>query len=307
LLTDDSYPVVVYDVGGSHISASTWSPSQLNLPECARATLAEGISTSEFMDALTDVAQRVLGGCKHIKGVAMAVPGPFDHESGISHMQHKLEHLYGFNLRGAIAERLKCAVESVAFLNDAHAFLLGELSNGAARGALRAVGVTLGTGIGSAFAVHGRIVTAGRGVAEGGEIWNVPYSNGTVEDVLSTRALQASYESRAGKKLSVAELAINAQRDEVARAVFADFGLQLGRVLCELLANFAPDVIVIGGGISRAADLFFPGAASLTQRLGMQLLISSLSDRAPLIGAAMHWNAKSGHGVIGQETGVHLG
>jgi glucokinase len=294
LHSDNMHAVVVFDVGGSHISASIWPPLGLSLPQVSLATLAEGVTVFEFMDVLTDAAQRSLGGCRPTKGVAMAIPGPFDYENGISEMRHKLESLYGFNLKKAVAERLNCAPECVVFLNDADAFLLGEYSAGAARGAPRAVGIALGTGIGSAFAVQGRIVTEGHGVPDKGEIWNLPFGIGTVEDVLSTRALQANYELQTGRKSSVEHLAIKADWDEAARTVFAEFGSQLGFALLKLLAKFGPDVVVIGGGISRAADLFLPVAASITERIGMQLRISSLLDCAPLIGAAMHWNAKSG-------------
>ena len=47
----------------------------------------------------------------------------------------------------------------------------------------RSVGLTLGTGVGSAFAVDGKIVGKGRGVPPGGEIWDLPYRESIVEEI----------------------------------------------------------------------------------------------------------------------------
>ena len=66
-------------------------------------------------------------------------------------MQHKLQYLYGFDLRGALAGHFGWPPTSVRFLNDAAAYLVGEIAAGAARGVSRVVGITLGTGVGSAL------------------------------------------------------------------------------------------------------------------------------------------------------------
>jgi predicted NBD/HSP70 family sugar kinase len=54
-----------------------------------------------------------------------------------------------------------------------------------------------------------------------------------------------------------------------------------------MLAGFAPEVIVLGGGISRAAHLFLPAAQSELADSGLRLLVSELQDSAPLVGCAV--------------------
>jgi predicted NBD/HSP70 family sugar kinase len=54
-----------------------------------------------------------------------------------------------------------------------------------------------------------------------------------------------------------------------------------------MLAGFAPDVIVLGGGISRAAQLFLPAAQSELAGSGLRLRVSELQDSAPLVGCAV--------------------
>ena len=113
--------------------------------------------------------------------------------------------------------------EKVQFLNDADAFLLREIGTGAARCATEAMGITLGTAIGSAFAVNGQLVTSGLGVSERGKLWKEPYADGIVEDLLSTRALQSSYVRLTGLQVNVEEIAMAAETDPTARKVFDGF------------------------------------------------------------------------------------
>jgi len=157
----------------------------------------------------------------------------------------------------------------------------------------RVVCITLGTGIGSGFAVDGRVVTSGPGVPPGGEIWDYPYRGGILEDTLSTRAMQASYQSRTGNLREVAEIAASVPSDKDAREVFTEFGHELGQAFRTILATFAPQVVVLGGGISRSSHLFLPAAEQELQGIKMELCISELMDNAPLVGAGVAWFSAS--------------
>jgi glucokinase len=226
-------------------------------------------------------------GHDRVGGAMLAVPGPFDLQAGVSLMRHKLPYLYGVDLRKTLATRFGLEPAHVRFLNDADAYLLGEVGAGAARGFRRAVGLTLGTGIGSAFAVDGNLVTEGPGVPSGGEIWNLPYRGGIVEDFISSRAIVGNYERCTGMKREVVGLAAAAPGDPAAQEAFIEFGNHLGIVIQTLLADFRADVIVLGGGISRSADLFLPTVQSQIGDLPLQLRVSELKDEAALVGCGV--------------------
>lgn len=225
--------VLTFDVGGSHVAAAVCR-EDLRLGRVASAPHPDQQSAAAFVDLLTRLGREAEAGDlpgQTVEGAMLAVPGPFDLEAGISRMEHKLPYLYGFNLREALAARLGFEPRQIRFLNDADAYLLGEIGAGAAAGFNRVIGLTLGTGIGSAFAVDGRIVTEGEGVPPGGEIWNLPYNgatgNGatvegakddsvaiggttvekTVEDFVSTRAIVSAYLRRTGQTRAVVEIA----------------------------------------------------------------------------------------------------
>jgi glucokinase len=281
--------VLTYDVGGSHVSAGLCSLADLKVVRVEGAHLA-GVDTFEaFADLLHSLGVKAAAGQQSIAGASLAVPFPFDTEAGMSLMEHKLTALYRRDLRGALAQRFGWQRDQLRFLNDAGAYLLGEVGAGAVEGAKRAVGLTLGTGVGCAFAIDGAQVTEGPGVPPGGEIWDYPYGDGTVEDLISTRALKGEYLARTGRDLEVSAIAAAAVNDADAREVFETFGQHLGEVLRDVVAPFHPDMVVIGGGIARSAKLFLPEAEKQIGHLGFRVVESALWDQAPLVGAAHFW------------------
>jgi len=279
----------VFDVGGSHISAALFSLDKAELgPLCRVLAPVDGAPDKVFA-SFKSLAHEMLGTSDELDGIAIAMPNPFDYEHGISYMRHKYPLLYGTDLRQGLSKDLKCEAKRIHFLNDADAFLMGELYDGAGRGVRRAVGITLGTGVGSAFALEDRIVVSGAGVPPGGEIWNLPYRDGIVEDAVSTRAIQARYEQLTGVRAEVRDIAFLGHDHPDAQKTFADFGRELGRVLRHTCRAFAPERIVIGGGISRAASLFLQATREALGDFCVELSVSELLDSAPLIGAGISW------------------
>ncbi len=283
--------VLVFDVGGSHVAAALCRERDLRLGTVASAPHADVESAEAFVDLLHRLGRDAEAASEPVEGVMLAVPGPFDLEAGISLMQHKLPYLHGFHLRKALAGRLGFDSARIRFLNDANAYLLGEIGTGAARGFERVIGLTLGTGIGSAFAVSGQIVTGGRGVPHDGEIWNLPYNGATVEDFVSTRAIVGAYQRRVGRTCTVVDIAWAAKCDAAARAAFEEFGQQLGRVIRTVLGEFEADAIVLGGGIAQSSELFLEAARSELPQRPLELRIAELGERAPLVGCGVAWFA----------------
>jgi len=280
--------VLVYDVGGSHIAAAVFHGQTCRLSGVVSEGYPSEQSTSTFLNVLYSLAMRAMDGVNGVQGASLAMPGPFNYETGVSQMQHKLAYLYGFDLRQAMSAHFGWPGSRVHFLNDAAAFLAGEIAGGAGLGLSRVVGITLGTGAGSAFAVDGHVVREGVGVPQGGEIWNVPYQGGIVEDQISTRALQKSYRERTGHDREVAAIAGSALEDRIAAEVFSGFGRTLGRALRDVLAGFQPQAIVLGGGIARSSHLFLPSAQDEIGNFA-EVRISALGDSAPLVGAGAAW------------------
>lgn len=301
--------MVAFDVGGSHVTAGLCRLNDLAILHTASSALAGDETFDSFADLLFRLGCEASLSEKAIAGASLAVPFPFDCAAGISLMQHKFQSLYGKNLRTALANRFGWKTDQLRFLNDACAYLLGEIGAGSLKGAPRSAGLTLGTGIGSAFAVCGRCVTSGEGVPPEGEIWNLPFAGATVEDYISTRALKAEYKDRTGRDLEVSQIAAAVDTDADARGVFENFGAHLGEVLHDIIAPFRPAMVMIGGGISRSANLFLPFAEGHISGLGFSVVQSTLLDQAPLVGAAHFWreDAKASEPAAAQPQALSTG
>ena len=233
------------------MSVGTVDSATGRLEDAERIEIDPAWPRDQLVAALQDAA-RVLGGTDCI---GAAVPGPFDYERGICtiHGVGKLDVLYGMDLRALIASAAGLQPGAVRFLNDAQAFVLGEAVIGAARNERRVIGLTLGTGLGSAFLEDGAFVVSGPRVPDDGELYRVPFRGRPVEDVLSGRGLVARYEG----STSPAEIATRADTgDPRAAAAYAAFGEDLAAFLEPWIRMFQPTRIVVGGSIAHAWHLF---------------------------------------------------
>jgi glucokinase len=277
------------EIGGTHVSAARVDATRAHIDPSGVRRFALGAKSSrdELLGAISGAALEVR--LAEITRWGVAVPGPFDYERGVSKIRGvaKLDALYGVDLRDRLSRELGAARLGMRFLNDAQAFVLGEWWTGAAKGHARAMGVTLGTGLGSGFLADGHAVVSGPAVPREARLDLVGFRGGPVEDVISSRGIVAAF----GANIEVAEIAQRARDDDPkARAVFRDFGSALGDFLEPWVVRFAPTCLVFGGSITRAWDLFAdaflgacPDAASL-DRCGP----ADRLDEAPLLGAALY-------------------
>ena len=286
--------ILSYDVGGSHVSAGLVRLPDFELPGVQSRSIDSSLGADEIMEAFVRLGQSVAAGRagQEIAGMGWSMPGPFDYRRGICLIKGlaKYEQLYGVDFRAVMASRFRgIPGDAIRFINDAAAALLGEIQAGAAKGKTRVIGLTLGTGIGSAFAVAGRIVTSGRGVPPEGYVYNLPWKDGIVEDVVSSRGVRKEYARLAGEDLDVREIARKAPNTPIAGQVMQWFGRTLGEVLLPLVKEFEPEVVVLGGAIARSADLFVPAAMTALRENRVELRSSNLEGRSGLIGAAVAW------------------
>jgi glucokinase len=278
------------DIGGTHVTAgrvhtqsATVDPGSLvrvAFPPAGEPALLERI-----VEAAAAVAT------PEVRRLGVAAPGPFDYDAGICRISHKLPGLYGVNLRRELGAALDLTSgNAISFLNDAEAFLLGEWWAGAARDHVRAVGITLGTGLGSAFLERGQIVRSGPRVPAGGELYRLAFRGAPVEETISRRALLTRYDPGSESRADVEQIATRGRAGEGrARLVFQELAADLAEFLGPPLEAFAPTCLVVGGSIARAWELLEP---VLEQRLAAfrPLVVAQAAriDDAPLLGAARH-------------------
>ncbi len=287
-MTAAAQPVPVLDIGGTHVTAalvdpSSWriatSPRRLDVDSAAGADRI--LDTFAAAAADLEVAPRARW--------AVAMPDPFDYERGIGrfHGVAKYESLDGVDVRAGLLNRLPGGPAGIVFCNDADAFTVGEWVAGAAAGTTRAVGLTLGTGVGSGWVDSGSIVDPG--TPPGGRAHRLSVDGVPLEDAMSRRAIRRAYAEATGDRAAdVREIAERARAGEPAATTALARAVQaLGRALAGPLRDFRADVVVVGGSMARSWPLFAPwfraGAGDVPVP---PTRVAQDADGAPLVGAA---------------------
>lgn len=243
-----------------------------------------------------------------IEGIGIGTPGIVDSTNRI--VLGGAENINGW-------ENIKLAdrIESVTGLptqlgNDANLMGLGETMYGAGRGATHVVFLTVGTGIGGAVVIDGKLFNgfANRGT----ELGHVPLiadgevcacgSVGCLEHYASTAALVRRFSRRITEAgISYPNEEINGelivrlykQGDAIATASLEEHCDFLGHGIAGFINIFSPQRIVIGGGLSEAGEFYIRKVSEKAYRYSIsdcavntQIMAASLGNKAGSIGAA---------------------
>ncbi|MEZ0266323.1 MAG: ROK family protein [Phycisphaerae bacterium] len=195
----------------------------------------------------------------------------------------------------------------VPVINDAQAALLGEMWLGAAKGTTNAILLTLGTGVGGAAVVDGRLLRGWLGRA--GHLGHICLDVDGEKDIVNTpgslEAMIGNYNvaRRSGGRFDTTHALIAAvgAGDDAARQVWAKSIRALACGIASLVNVLDPEVVIVGGGIAAAgATLFDPLAAELKDvfwRLDdeqVRVVPATLGEFAGAFGAARNAMLVSG-------------
>lgn len=284
------------DIGGSHISCAavdlvsykvlrdTITEKQVNNKAPADEIIAV------WANALSEVMEKIPLGS--LKGIGFGMPGPFDYVKGISYIKGvaKYENLYGCNVKNEVSKSLDVPEDfPVRFMNDVSTFAVGEALVGKASKVTRSMAVTLGTGFGSAFISDRIPIVDGPEVPKLGCVYHLPYKDNIADDYFSTRWFLGSYYKLTGKQMNgVKEIADLAATDNTASDLFTEFGNNLGSFLAPWLIRFKAEIVVVGGNISHAYNLFGSIFENRLKKEGCscKVALSELKEDAAFLGAA---------------------
>jgi len=278
------------DIGGSHITAALvdLTSGQIIPGSGTRKAVNSNLDADQILDCWCAVINEVKAGAEKFHGnVGISMPGPFDYDAGISLIkdQEKFRSLYLLNVKEALASRLDFDGDQFRFINDAAGFLQGEVFGGAARGHEQVIGLTLGTGLGSAIYSDQK--------SQDAALWNSAFKDGIAEDYLSTRWFIQRCKDLSGLEINgVKELVELDNNSQLKAQIFKEFGTNLGEFLLPLIKMHQPTVVVLGGNIANTFDLFMPTLTQILINHDLQTLIkiAELKEDASLIGAASCWN-----------------
>jgi fructokinase len=291
------------DLGGTKIAAVVLDASGAVVWEHRVATPRNDYAgTIAAIGDLVSGAERAVGvRCS----VGIGIPGTTSPATGLiknANSTWLIGKPFQQDLERALARDIRLA-------NDANCLAVSEATDGAAAGAPVVFGVILGTGCGGGLVVHGRVLVGPNGVA--GEWGHNPLpwpdaeeqpgracycgQNGCIETFLSGPGLAADYRKRGGREVATEEVVARAATEPLAATTFRAWTRRLAKSLATIINVVDPDVIVIGGGMSRIASIYQDvpkqwGAWVFSDTVETKLVPSKYGDASGVRGAAWLWD-----------------
>ena len=220
----------------------------------------------------------------------------------IAHMPGRLQGLEGLNWTKYLD-----ADRPVPVLNDAHAALLGEAWLGGARSFRNVVMLTLGTGVGGAAMVEGKLLRGNIGRA--GHLGHASLDPDGPPDCAGTPGSlevaigNCTIQERTGGRFQTTHdlIAAHLKGDAGATAVWLKSVKALAAAICSFINILDPEAVIIGGGISRAEDALFKPLQQFLDPMEwrpggqrVKILPAKLGEFAGAIGAAGHAMRQNG-------------
>jgi glucokinase len=310
------------DVGGTKIAAAVVSPAGEILNEVRYPTQA--VPPDRLIDTIAGAITEVKDGFE-VGAVCLAVPGLIMSSVNTVIFSPNLHEIENIRLDEEIGGRtgMRVTVE-----NDANAAAWGEFRFGAGRDVEHQIFVTLGTGVGGGVIMHGVLLRGAQGA--GGELGHVTLdpdgpvcgcgNHGCLEALASGTAIgrRAREVANARPNSALGRLAIDRQvlgedvtglareGDEAALYVMEETGRWLGIGLAGFVNVFNPEVIAVGGGVSRAGELILEPArkevylrARSPSRDLVEIKEATLGPASGVLGAAALARGENDEYVLG--------
>jgi glucokinase len=309
--------VIGVDLGGTNLRAALADREGRILQDARRLSMADRpsqVTLDNMIDAIREVIEEQQTTSPQVVGIGIGLPGIMDSAAGVVHWSPNFPHWESVAVSSVISQ----AVSLPAYiLNDARCAALGELRFGAGRGVQNMVMITVGTGIGGAIVVDGKLLLGPTGsIGEVGHHTidvNGPrcgcgnfgcWEQFCGRDAVVERALRLLQRGRASRLLELAPdredvtpalIAEAAEGgDAVAQEVMEETGFYLGVGVANLINMLHPEVVVVGGGIAQAGDLLF-GPLERTMRARaveiqsrkVRIVPAQLGDNAGVLGGVV--------------------
>ena len=298
------------DLGGTTVKIAYFDENGTLLSKWEIPTVTENGGSQ----ILPDIAQAIGGYLKEhaipredILGIGIGVPGPVNSHGvvnkcinlgwGVFNIAETLSALTGFPVKAG---------------NDANVAALGEFWKGGGQGCENMVFVTLGTGVGGGIVVEGNLLHGAHG--SGAEIGHLVLERDEVEQCncgkrgcveqycsatgivrLAKRYLASHQEDstlRALENVTCKDVFDAGKADDsAAKAILAQFYRYMGEFLGNVCSTIDPDVVVIGGGVSKAGQVLLDGIEPFFHQYvfhaasGAKFALASLGNDAGAYGA----------------------
>jgi glucokinase len=283
--------VIGIDLGGTAIKLGRFTEDGNCLQSLTVATPQPATPEAVIMEMVDAIAQ--IDPDNQTIAIGVGTPGPADVTGRIAKVAINLAGWHDVPLANWLEAKTG---KPTILANDANCAGLGEAWLGAGRNFQNLILLTLGTGVGGAIILDGKLFVGHQGAgAELGLITlnpDGPMCGSGNQGSLEQYACISAIRRRTGKE--PAELGKLAQNgDAEALTFWQEYGRDLGIGLTSLIYVLTPQAVIIGGGVGASFEFFLPSMQAEiekrvlpTSRLGLQILPAELGNSAGMVGAA---------------------
>ena len=221
-----------------------------------------------------------------VLGVGVGVPSVVDVEKGIVYDVQNIPAFREVCLKNILEEEFKVPIY---INNDANCFVVGEKYFGAGKNYKDIVGLIIGTGLGSGIYTNDKLYLGANCGA--GEFGMLSYKDSNYEHYCSGQFFNNKFNTTGEE---VYKKAVKGDKD--ALKIFNEFGYHIGNAISAIILTVDPEIIILGGSVSKAYDYFknslnmvldnFPYQNSIKQ---LKIVASNLNQVSILGAAALYF------------------
>ena len=253
---------IVVDLGGTKVHIAKIVDQSCE--KSVRSLIPSQGTEEEVLDVIKDAIAKVID--QDIVGIGIGVPSVVDQQLGIVYDVQNIPSWKKVHLKDILEAHFKIPVH---INNDANCFSLGVLHFGVGRDFDSFVGLSIGTGIAGGIIINKKLYNGFNTGA--GEFGMLAYQEDNYEHYCSGQFFQKVH-GLAGEK--VFERAKAGDLD--ALAIYTTFGKHLGKLLNQILYTYDPELIVLGGSVSKGYSFFEKGIQLSLRDFAYQNSISNL-------------------------------
>jgi glucokinase len=247
--------IVSIDIGGTTFNSGIFTDSLNQVALSKKDKIRFYKSKNDVVDAIVKQVNDLIDSVDipkaDILGLGVGAPGPLDPKKGIILNTPNLKIFKNYNIAYDLTKKLRI---DTFVENDANLFALGEWLLSYKKNNV-VLGITLGTGLGFGLVLNGQIYTGGNGMAM--EYGLSPFEWGIAEKNACIEFLKSKSEDLYGERLSPVKIEeFYHNGDKKAEIIYSEFGKNLGKVLSHVINIIDPQIISIGGGLSKAFNCF---------------------------------------------------
>jgi len=270
--------IIGVDLGGTKIHAARIHEARVEAS--VRQNFSANGNEEQVLTEIIEVVNQLNDGS--LAAIGIGVPGLVDLNHGLVLDVVNIPSWKNVPLQAQLEQYFEVPV----FINnDANCFALGEKYFGHGRQVESLVGLTLGTGMGAGIVINGKLYCGTHCGA--GEFGMLPYLNHNYEFYCSGQFFRNVYGLDGHNLFDLAK-----QGDPQALKIFNEFGHHLGMALTAIFYALAPQMIVLGGSVSKSFPFFEKAMRRTLQKVEyqsalqeMQIVVSN-NPEIPVLGAA---------------------